>query len=67
MQQSKSLDLSDIIKSLKCLKSVYPGIYCVFQLVEKCFKPIKDFILIGMDINNIICLVSMHHKLGSCF
>lgn len=64
---SKSLDLSDAIKSLKCLKSVYPGIYCVLQLVKNCFKPIKHFILIDMDINDIIWFVSMYHKLGSCF
>lgn len=46
---------------------MYPGICCVLQLVENCFQPIKGFILIDMGIINIICFVSMHHKLGPCF
>lgn len=62
IRQSELLDLSDAIKSLKCLKSMYPDIYSVLQLVEECFEPSKDFILIAMDNNDIICTVSVHHN-----
>lgn len=41
---------------------MYPDIYFVLQLVEECFEPIKDFILIAMDNNDIICTVSVHHN-----